>query len=295
MFALSKGLGQYLRSDLKDPANFYAKIVDLLLSEQADDGSWPADLRDDGSIIGSTAFAIMSLGRVGQPPIVNGTVFDDADANGTRSTSLGSRVARNVAEAGLAGATVYVDVNGDGVLDNNEPSTTSGADGTYSLQNLPEGTYTVREIPQAGFECTSPPGCAYANIEMTLGATINGKDFGNRRPPAPPAPAAAAPAPTQAASAAKTCGSVRHVNVHIRQFKGEKILSAKLTLNGKNVKVTRKNGRFTATIDLRQLVKGRYTVKMTLRIRKGGKVRTIHATRKYRTCTPHRESGPPAR
>jgi Bacterial Ig domain len=73
LFALSKGFGSYITANIADTSNFYAKVVDLLLSEQVGDGSWPADLRDDGSTIGATSFAILALTKAGQtqahPPV----------------------------------------------------------------------------------------------------------------------------------------------------------------------------------------------------------------------------------
>jgi hypothetical protein len=67
LFGLSKGIGSYQLADLSDPDNFYAKVVDLLLMDQLDDGSWPADGRDDGfSAIVATGFSILALGKVGQ-------------------------------------------------------------------------------------------------------------------------------------------------------------------------------------------------------------------------------------
>ncbi len=67
MFALVKGLSQYISPNLNDPTNFYAKAVDLLLGQQGSDGSWPADLRDDASVIAATGFSILALGKVGIP------------------------------------------------------------------------------------------------------------------------------------------------------------------------------------------------------------------------------------
>ena len=145
LFALSKGFGQYGPADRSDPANFYAKVVDLLLSEQTNDGSWPNDPRDDGSPLGATAFALMSLGRVGQPPTVSGTVFDDHDANGGRGTG----------DEGLAGWRVYVDVNDNGAFDSGEPTATTAADGTYSIQNVPEERSRCARSRSPG--STAPP------------------------------------------------------------------------------------------------------------------------------------------
>jgi uncharacterized repeat protein (TIGR01451 family) len=67
LWSLSKGLGSYIPANLSDPANWYAKVVDLLLSEQNADGSWPVDGRDDATAIVATGFAVNALGLVGVP------------------------------------------------------------------------------------------------------------------------------------------------------------------------------------------------------------------------------------
>jgi hypothetical protein len=84
LFAISKGLGHYESPSLTDPNNFYAQIVDLLLTEQGKDGSWPADLRDDASTVGATAFALLALGKVGAsaPPPVLGESADVKPVSG---------------------------------------------------------------------------------------------------------------------------------------------------------------------------------------------------------------------
>jgi hypothetical protein len=60
-------------------------------------------------------------------------------------------------------------------------------------------------------------------------------------------------------------------------------------VNGKRVE-TERNGRITATVRLTGLPKGRFTVDITARTRKG---RTLTGQRKYRTCTPKRPGGVP--
>ena len=60
LWSLSKGLGSYIPANLSDPANWYAKVVDLLLSEQNADGSWPVDGRDDATPIVATGFALVA-------------------------------------------------------------------------------------------------------------------------------------------------------------------------------------------------------------------------------------------
>jgi hypothetical protein len=66
LFAISKGMGSYIVPTVTDSTNFYAKVADLLLGEQATDGTWPVDPRDDGSQVGATAFAILALAKAGQ-------------------------------------------------------------------------------------------------------------------------------------------------------------------------------------------------------------------------------------
>lgn len=65
LFSITKGLGEYITANLTDPNNWYAKVVDLLLSQQDVNGSWPADLRDDASILFATELSVGSLGLVG--------------------------------------------------------------------------------------------------------------------------------------------------------------------------------------------------------------------------------------
>ncbi|MEA2312311.1 MAG: hypothetical protein QOE28_2279 [Solirubrobacteraceae bacterium] len=279
MFALSKGLGQYLPSSLSDPSNFYAQVVDLLLTQQApqgtaDAGSWPSDPRDDGSQIGATGFSIMSLGRVGQPANVSGRVYEDANNNATRDSS----------ENGLAGWTVYADLNGNNALDSGEPTATTASDGTYTLQNLPEQSGTVREVTQSGYVCTQPKDtCAYAE-KFSLGANLNGRDFGNRKPPPPVA--------TGGVLGQQVCGSARFftIKIRIKQALRKQVKSVRVTVNGKKVTVRHRNGRWTARVNLRQLRKGRYAAKITVTLKNG---RKLTGTRRYRTCVPARNHGVP--
>ena len=62
-----------------------------------------------------------------------------------------------------------------------------------------------------------------------------------------------------------------------------------MIVNGKRVKVLR-GKRLTSHVNLRGLPKGRFTVKIKLQLANG---KVITGTRRYRTCTPGRPSGPP--
>lgn len=67
------------------------------------------------------------------PTLITGTVFDDANGNGTRDGG----------EPGLAGWTAYADNNRNGVFDPGEASALTDADGIYSLD-------TVAVLPWVG-------------------------------------------------------------------------------------------------------------------------------------------------
>jgi hypothetical protein len=66
MFSLSKGIGAYNSTvSLTDPTNWYAKVVDLLLSQQAADGHWPTNGRDDVDDLLATEFSVPGPGCLG--------------------------------------------------------------------------------------------------------------------------------------------------------------------------------------------------------------------------------------
>lgn len=122
--------------------------------------------------------------------------------------------------------------------------------------------------------------------------------------PPPPAPAPAAPAPLAPAPAkplpalfgakgvvsgfpsTKRCLSRRAFTIRIRRLAGVTIAKATVSVNGRQVAV-RSGKRLTAPVNLTKLPKGRYTVKIVVRLADG---RTVTGTRRYRTCTPKRRS-----
>src|SRR5262249_31490731 len=64
---------------------------------------------------------------VNESNAVSGSVFDDFNVNGKREST----------EAGVPGATVFLDTNRNGRLDPDEISTTTDSSGNYSMSNVP--------------------------------------------------------------------------------------------------------------------------------------------------------------
>ncbi|MEO0868154.1 MAG: lectin-like protein, partial [Cyanobacteria bacterium J06642_11] len=93
-------------------------------------------------------------------------------------------------EPGLAGVTVYLDINNNGLLDPDEPTQITAADdpntpdidetGQYAFTGLASGTYIVREVVPTGFRQTFPnnDGIGGANL-ISNGSFEEGPDPGN--------------------------------------------------------------------------------------------------------------------
>ncbi len=86
---------------------------------------------------------------------VHGQKWEDVNGNGQRDGG----------EAGLPGVTIYADLNWNGTLDRNEPSTVTQRDipetdfdeaGLYTLDNVPAGEQLIREVVPAGYVQTYP-------------------------------------------------------------------------------------------------------------------------------------------
>jgi hypothetical protein len=95
------------------------------------------------------------------PASVTGIAFRDNDGDGLFS-----------GEAGVAGATIYADLNNNGSRQPNEPMATSSANGSYTINGLAGGTFILRQ--------TSPAGYASAvvkQVNVPAAATLGGVNF----------------------------------------------------------------------------------------------------------------------
>ncbi len=287
MFSLTKGLSQYTSASLGEPSNYYAQVVDLLLSQQRpqgqeEAGSWPADLRDDASVIGSTAFSILALGRVGAPAEISGTVYNDANNNGTLDAG----------DSGLAGWTVYVEVNGK-EDPTGQPQAVTAADGTYSIQNIPEGSFPVRVVGQSGYTCTQPSsGCAYSE-QFASDVKLTGLNFGQFKPapttttttatatPAAKKPAAAVLASGNAHIVSDTTGKCLAHSGYVAIVRGNSISSATFVIDGHKLITLHKpnsHGVFSIHINVNSGHQHHLTVNLVFTPSSHTNPKTLHQT-----------------
>ena len=102
------------------------------------------------------------------PGVVSGLKFNDVNGTG----------AYNSGDPGLAGWTIYVDYNNNGVFDSaTEPSAVTGPGGTYTITGVTPGTWTVREVGQSGWTNSFPATSEIVTVPSN--GLVSGVDFGN--------------------------------------------------------------------------------------------------------------------
>lgn len=82
--------------------------------------------------------------------------FTPTEIRGIKWNDLNGDRIRNAGELGLAGLTIYLDLNNNSKLESGEPSTTTDVNGNYAFTGLSAGTYTVAEVRQRGWRQTFP-------------------------------------------------------------------------------------------------------------------------------------------
>lgn len=112
---------------------------------------------------------------VTQPVTITGVVFADVNSDGIRNIDSSTGL---YTEPGLAGWTVFVDSNDDGILSAGEVFAISDATGAYTITNAHHGFVTIRQVAQTNWNSTSPISGTYS-VELLNGQTLGGIDFGN--------------------------------------------------------------------------------------------------------------------
>jgi len=81
------------------------------------------------------------------PAIIQGMKWHDINGDGKIDSG----------EPGLAGVTIFLDLNDNGVREENEPRQITNEQGRYIFSGLEAGTYVVREVVPADYQQTYPP------------------------------------------------------------------------------------------------------------------------------------------
>ncbi|GET35334.1 S8 family serine peptidase [Microseira wollei] len=109
----------------------------------------------------------IDFGNKALPGEIQGIKWKDTDGDGAKDAS----------ETGLAGWTIFLDADFDGILDPGETFTTTGVNGEYSFKNLAPDTYTVAEVVKQGWTQTSPG--APGNKSFETGNFTSWQTLGN--------------------------------------------------------------------------------------------------------------------
>ncbi len=162
------GSGHYLFPNV--PVGTYQVRVQLPTGE-----SQTTPIASGKVTIASGQNKTVDIGVLGGTGTITGTVFTDNKDDAKFDAG----------DTPIAGQQVYLDLNGDGVWQNTEPSTISAANGTFSFTHLPAGTYAVREIvasePVAGdYYLTNSYQFYNPNVTLGSGATAT-VNFSNRK------------------------------------------------------------------------------------------------------------------
>lgn len=100
---------------------------------------------------------------------IRGTVWNDLNGDGIQS-----------GEPGLAGWTVFIDSNSDGIANADEASAVTDASGLYTLNGVAVGSNVVREVPPIGWSPTAP-GTGMQLVAVPNGTAVSGVNFGNKQ------------------------------------------------------------------------------------------------------------------
>lgn len=104
------------------------------------------------------------------PGRIQGVVYEDENADGVRQSN----------EFGVAGVTVYVDLDFDLELDEDEPTAVTNSFGLYDLSDIAPGDVSVRIITESPYAQVSPDGTGSIFFELVADGFVSGVTFGVR-------------------------------------------------------------------------------------------------------------------
>jgi hypothetical protein len=166
-----------------------------------------------GGLVAGTPYALRQASRAGWScsapapceravTLAPGEAAEGMDFGSWRGARLLGRVFDDVAHDGVAHGnepararrTVYLDMDGDGLLDDGEPTSLSGVDGSYAFSGLHPGTWIVRQVVPEHWLCSLPSPC-FHEVTVASDGEYPGHDFGGWLEPVLGSPDG--PAPTQ--------------------------------------------------------------------------------------------------
>ncbi len=129
-------------------------------------GSYPLTITASNGVLPNAVQSFNLIVTAIQPGSISGTVFHDYNLNGKQDSG----------DLGLAGQTIFLDLNNNDVLDSGEPTAISNASGAYNFTNLAPGTYVVREILLGGVIPNLPSTGSYS-LTITSGSNLSNENF----------------------------------------------------------------------------------------------------------------------
>ena len=156
-----------------------------------------------------------------------------------------------------------------------------GGQSTWQITSTDPANYTLRfctVAPGGGPPTFDPPG-------DPAGTSTGDTRCHDLKRILPPQAAPTFKSVVSLPKATRKCRSRRNFRIRLRAPKADPLVRATVSVNGKRVRVV-VGSRLTAPVDLRNLPKGRYTVKI---VATTASSRVVQGTRKYRTCVPKRK------
>jgi hypothetical protein len=154
-----------------------------------------------------------------------------------------------------------------------------GGQSTWQITSTDPANYTLRF-------CTVTPGGGPPTFDPTTGEPTGDTRCHDLKRILPPQAAPTFKSVVTLPKATRKCRSRRNFRIRLREPKADPLVRATVNVNAKRVRVV-VGTRLTAPVDLRNLPKGRYTVKIVATTASG---RVVQGTRHYRTCVPKRHS-----
>lgn len=117
--------------------------------------------------VGTDALQNFTL-TVTQNGAINGLVYRDYDLSGELAAN----------DSKLAGRTVFLDLNNNGILDAGEPSSFTDASGAYSFTSLAAGNFVVRQVLWGGDLLSAPPSGSFT-LNLGPDSNFSNQNFGD--------------------------------------------------------------------------------------------------------------------